>query len=297
MHILLTGGTGLIGSALVAQWQQQHKLTVLSRSAEKAQRRLGTNVKVISTLTDVDFNTVDVVVNLAGEPIVGKRWTAAQKLVLCNSRWHCTEQIVLAIKAASKPPKLLISGSAIGVYGAQQSQCISEDYSHYHNDFAHQLCQRWETLALEAESPSTRVCILRTGIVLAKAGGALSKMLPAFKLGLGGRIGSGEQYMSWIHMRDMLRLIDFLLLHPTLQGTFNATAPTPVTNSAFSQSLAEVLHRPTLLPMPAIILKFAMGEMADLLLTGQRVIPANLSKAGFEFTFPTLTPALQELLK
>lgn len=296
MRILLTGGTGLIGSALVKRWQNQHQLMVLSRSPAKVNSLFGSSVTAISRLSDVDFNTLDAVINLAGEPIVGKRWTEQQKQRLCQSRWQLTEQVVNAIKAAKTPPGVLISGSAVGIYGRQHTQRITEDFNHFHNEFSHQLCQRWETIALEATSPSTRVCILRTGIVLSANGGALQKMLLPFKLGLGGRIGNGEQYMSWIHIEDMVRLIDFLLLHPTLTGLFNATAPTPVTNAEFSRLLGKTLQRPTLLPMPAVVLKLMLGEMADLLLTGQRVIPANLSKAGFEFNYSELEKALQALL-
>jgi uncharacterized protein len=297
MRILLTGGTGLIGSGLVKHWLKQHQLLVLSRTPEKVMACFGSSVSAIAHLSDVDFNTLDAVINLAGEPIVGKRWTDAQKQRLCDSRWQLTKQLVSAITSAKTPPKVLISGSAIGIYGRQQSQLITEDFNHFHVEFSHQLCQRWETLAQEAESPSTRVCILRTGIVLSAKGGALQKMLLPFKLGVGGKIGNGEQYMSWIHISDMVRLIDFLLLHPTLTGVFNATAPNPVTNAEFSQQLAKALRRPALLPMPAFVLQLILGEMADLLLTGQRVIPANLSKAGFEFDYPELDTALQTLLR
>lgn len=295
MKILLTGGTGLIGSALVNQWHDRHELIVLSRSAAKVQNLFAERVQAVTSLSEVDFNTLDAVVNLAGEPIVGKRWSDAQKQVLCDSRWHITQQLVEAIKAAQTPPKVLLSGSAIGIYGRQQSQLINEDFSHFHAEFSQHLCQHWEELALAAAGPSTRVCVLRTGIVLANNGGALQKMLPPFKAGLGGRIGSGQQFMSWIHINDMLRLTDFLLQHPTLHGAFNATAPQPVTNAQFSQTLAKVLHRPALLPMPAFVLRLMFGEMADLLLTGQRVIPVNLIKAGFGFQFPELEPALRAL--
>ncbi|MEO3879081.1 TIGR01777 family oxidoreductase [Rheinheimera fenheensis] len=295
MNILLTGGTGLIGSALVKRWLNQHQLWVLSRDCAKAAKLLGQHVKVISSLNEVDFNQLDAVINLAGEPIADKRWTERQKQRLCDSRWQLTEQLVQAINAADTPPSVLISASAIGIYGRQDASLINEDFTHYHSEFTHLLCQRWEHIALKAQNDKTRVCLLRTGIVLSAKGGALAKMLPAFKLGLGGRIGSGEQYMSWIHLGDMLRLIEFLLLHPTLTGPFNATAPTPVTNTEFSQTLAKVLHRPAVFPVPAFVLKLLLGEMADLLLTGQRVLPANLVKAGFEFQFTTLESALRDL--
>ncbi|MBU1312021.1 MAG: TIGR01777 family oxidoreductase [Gammaproteobacteria bacterium] len=296
MNILLTGGTGLIGSGLTRLWQSQHKLWLLSRHPAKVAAMFGTAVQAISSLDEVDFNQLDAVINLAGEPIVGKRWTEQQKQRLCDSRWHLTEQLVNAIKAAASPPAVLISGSAIGIYGRHQAQLITEDAAHYNPEFSHQLCQRWEDIALAASSDRTRVCILRTGIVLADNGGALTKMLPAFKLGLGGRISHGGQYMSWLHISDMLSIIEFLLLHPTLSGIFNATAPNPVTNAEFSQTLAQVLKRPALLPMPAWLLQLMLGEMADLLLTGQRVLPANLTKAGFSFRYENLQPALSALL-
>ena len=295
MNILLTGGTGLIGSALVKKWQKQHQLQVLSRTPQKVQALFGPDVTAVANVADVDFNQLDAVVNLAGEPIVGKRWTAQQKQRLCHSRWDLTAQLVNAINTASTRPGILISGSAIGFYGAQQQQLISEEFNDSTNEFSHQLCQRWEEIASAVKSP-TRLCILRTGIVLAKTGGALQKMLPPFKLGLGGRIGTGQQYMSWIHIDDMVALIDFLLQHPTLQGVFNATAPHPVTNTEFSQTLAQLLHRPALLPMPALVLQCLLGEAADLLLTGQRVLPTNATKAGFSFQYDKLQPALAELL-
>ncbi|GAB2929656.1 TIGR01777 family oxidoreductase [Rheinheimera gaetbuli] len=296
MNILLTGGTGLIGSGLVRLWQAQHQLWVLSRDPAKVHAMFGTDVHAISQLSEVDFNQLDAVVNLAGEPIAGKRWTRQQKERLCHSRWHITEQLVSAIKAATSPPAILLSGSAVGVYGRQASVLVTEDYTHPHAEFSRQLCQRWEDIACQASSDVTRVCIIRTGIVLANKGGALKKMLPAFKLGLGGRIGHGEQYMSWVHISDMLNIFDFMLHHPTLSGIFNATAPNPVTNAEFSLTLAQVLKRPALLPMPAVVLQLLLGEMADLLLTGQRVLPANLIKAGYSFRYENLQPALSSLL-
>lgn len=297
MHILITGATGLIGSRLIHRWRNQHRLTVLTRDTEATTHKLGTDIVIVDSLSDINFNDIDAVINLAGEPIVGKRWSDKQKSQLCQSRWQLTEQISSAIKAAQTPPKVLISGSAIGYYGRQQHQRIDEDYPHPYPEFSHQLCEKWEALAQNAQSATTRVCIIRTGIVLANAGGALQKMLLPFKLGLGGRIGDGNQFMSWVHIDDMARLIDFLLLHPTLTGVFNATAPMPVTNAEFSKTLASVLQRPCLLPMPALALKLMLGEMADLLLTGQCVIPANLTKAGFEFTYTELEPALRSLLR
>ena len=297
MKILITGGTGLIGRGLVHRWQATHTLYVLSRSQQKVKAHFADSVTALTDLAMVDFNQLDAVINLAGEPIADKRWTAQQKHKLCHSRWDLTQQLVSAIQAAKTPPAVFISGSAIGVYGRQQASLITEEFDHYHHEFTNHLCHKWEQIALQAGSEHTRVCLLRTGVVLKKQAGALHKMLLPFKFGLGGRVGSGEQYMSWIHHDDMLACIEFLLMQPTLSGVFNATAPTPVTNTEFSQTLANVLRRPAILPMPAVALKLLLGEMADLLLTGQRVIPANLTKAGFEFNFPTLEPALHNLLQ
>lgn len=294
MNILITGGTGVIGQALVKRWQTTHELIILSRSPDKVTALFGTAVKICSSINSLDFNQINAIINLAGEPIAGKRWSQRQKQQLCQSRWRITQQLVEKIKQSSNPPGVMISGSAVGVYGRQGSEAIDEHHDNYYPEFSHQLCQQWEALAQQA-SDTIRVCLLRTGIVLANNGGALKKMLPAFKLGLGGPISSGQQYMSWIHLDDMVRLIDFLLQHPTLAGAFNATAPEPVTNKEFSDALAKRLHRPALLTMPAPLLRLLMGEMADLLLYGQRVLPKRLLDAGFEFHHPKLTNALNAL--
>lgn len=220
MRILLTGGTGLIGSALLKHWQNEHQLTVLTRTVRPG----SSAVQYITDLAKVDFNQLDAVINLAGEPIADKRWTDAQKDRICQSRWQLTEQLVQHITAASTPPAVLISGSAIGFYGRQGEQEISEEYQAFFPEFSHDICARWENLAWQANSPQTRVCLIRTGVVLAANGGALKKMLPPFKLGLGGKIGSGDQYMSWIHLDDMVALIDFLLHNDQISGAVNATA-------------------------------------------------------------------------
>ncbi|WP_333608514.1 TIGR01777 family oxidoreductase [Arsukibacterium sp.] len=294
MNILITGGTGLIGKALQQQWAPQHQLIILSRQAKQLQLA-DRQVRYISELQQADFNKIDAVVNLAGEPIADKRWTASQKEKICHSRWQITEQLVEAIAAADTPPHTLISGSAIGFYGRQADQEITEDYQAFYPEFSHDICARWENLAQRAASDKTRVCLLRTGIVLAENGGALKKMLLPFKLGLGGPIGNGVQYMSWVHLQDMIRLIDFLLQRPELKGPFNAVAPKAVTNKVFTQYLAARLHRPALLPMPSFMVKLLFGEMSDILLYGQRVVPKRLLAAGFSFTYPQLPSALAAL--
>lgn len=294
MKILITGGTGLIGKALQQHWLAHHQLIILSRQAKQHQLA-DKQVSYISELSQVDINTLDAIVNLAGEPIADKRWSDAQKKRICDSRWLITEQLSEAINKASTPPHTFISGSAIGFYGRQAEQEITEDYQAFYPEFSHDICARWENLAKQAANEQTRVCMLRTGIVLAEKGGALKKMLPPFKLGLGGPIGNGQQYMSWIHLDDMVRLIDFVLQHPELNGPINAVAPKAVTNSLFAKKLAARLHKPALLPMPAFAVKMLFGEMSDLLLYGQRVVPKRLLDAGFSFNYPQLPMALAAL--
>ncbi len=189
----------------------------------------------------------------------------------------------------------MLNASAVGFYGRQSGETIDESYQSYYPEFSHDICARWENLANRANSAQTRVCILRLGIVLAPRGGALAKMLPAFKLGLGGRIGSGEQYMSWIHLDDVSAAFDFLLQHPELKGVFNATAPMAVTNKQWTKLLAERLGKPAMLPVPAMVVRLLFGEMSDILLFGQNVYPKQLLDAGFHFKYNQLRAALQAL--
>jgi len=295
MRILITGATGLIGKALVQRWQHQHQLICLSRDIVKAQRQSDPAVHWTDNLASVDFNQLDIVVNLAGEPIAAKRWTVQQKERICQSRWQITEQIAGAILQANTPPQLLINGSAIGFYGRQSAGSIDERCTTFYPDFSHDICARWENLAMRAQTEKTRVCILRTGIVLSDNGGALSKMLPAYRFGLGGKLGDGEQYMSWIHLDDMVGIIEFMLEHAECQGVYNATAPMAVTNKQFSKLLAERLAKPELLPLPAFALRLLFGEMADLLLFGQQVYPKRLLDAGYHFHYSQLRAALAAL--
>ncbi|OBP14597.1 TIGR01777 family protein [Rheinheimera sp. SA_1] len=295
MRILITGASGLIGSALVRLWQNQHQLIVLSRSVKKVQQQFGNTVQAVESFSEVDFNQLDMVVNLAGEPIANSRWTSTQKDRICQSRWQLTEQLVALIQQATTPPHTLINASAVGFYGRQSGDAIDENYQSYYPEFSHDICARWENLANRARSEQTRVCILRIGIVLAANGGALKKMLPPFKLGLGGVIGNGEQYMSWIHLDDLIAIFEFLLQHPALHGVFNATAPMAVSNKQWTKILAERLGKPALLPMPAFAVKLLFGEMSDLLLFGQNVYPQRLLDHGFTFKFSQFRAALQDL--
>lgn len=297
MHYLITGGTGLIGSSLIDQLAQnkQDNITVLTRHTSKALQRLNNRIKVINTLSLVNIEEIDIIINLAGEPIAEKRWSKKQKHEICHSRWSLTEQIVSLIENADAPPHLLISGSAIGIYGRQGNQPITEDFNNFHEEFSHTVCQRWENIANKASS-STRVALLRTGIVLAKKQGALAKMLLPFKLGLGGKIAQGDQVMSWIHIEDMVGAIIHIIENQALHGPINITSEQTVTNKVFSSSLAKALNRPCFFTTPAFLLKLIFGEMADLLLYGQNVQPKKLQMSNFNFKYKNLDKALQSLL-
>ncbi|GMM82825.1 TIGR01777 family oxidoreductase [Pseudoalteromonas sp. MTN2-4] len=297
MKILITGATGLIGSALCKILADKHELIALTRNINKAKSTLANSIKFIGDLEDLNFDDLDAVINLAGEPIADKRWSAQQKQRIFQSRIGITEQIVTKINASDEPPEVFISGSAIGFYGRQPAEnIVTESCSSTYPEFSHQLCKQWEELALQAQSPEVRVCLLRTGIVLSKQGGALDKMLPAFKLGLGGKMASGNQMMSWIHIDDMINAIVFLLDAPNAHGAFNLTAPEPVSNTNFTHILAKALKRPALFPMPEFVLKLLFGEMSDLLIFGQNVIPVKLEQQGFKFKYNTLDTALNEIL-
>jgi uncharacterized protein (TIGR01777 family) len=295
MNILITGGSGLIGQTLIKALSTDH-IIVLTRQPEKVAKVLSRDVVLVTSLEQVDFNTLDIVVNLAGEAIVDKRWSAVQKDRICQSRWLITQALVEKIQSATAPPHCFISGSAIGFYGRQNENAIDEDYQDINPEFSHTICQKWEQLAEQANSDKTRVCLLRTGIVLANNGGALKKMLPAFKCGLGGPIASGQQYMSWIHIDDMVAIILTAIYQPLLAGPINATAPMPVSNQEFSETLSAVLHRPCIFRVPTAILRLMMGESADLLLFGQNVIPKKLLDNHFKFQYPSLQVALKQLL-
>ncbi|MFC3396219.1 TIGR01777 family oxidoreductase [Brenneria rubrifaciens] len=297
MQLLITGGTGLIGRHLIQRLLLlSHHVTVLTRDPERARRVLGDQVEYWSTLNNkTSLNGFNGVINLAGEPIADKRWTTQQKKRLSQSRWNITEQLAKLISASSEPPSVLISGSAVGYYGDQGSALVTEDETPV-NEFTHHLCARWEALAQSAESDKTRVCLLRTGIVLSAEGGALAKMLSIFRLGLGGPMGSGKQYMSWIHIDDMVNGILYLLDNPILSGPFNMVSPYPVRNEQFSATLAQVLNRPGFLRAPAFAIKLLMGEASTLVLGGQRALPNRLEAAGFGFRFFELEETLKEIV-
>jgi len=297
MKILITGATGFIGTQLIQFLKRNlHDLIILSRNPEQVS---DSSILAIKSLNELDDKKpIDVIVNLAGAPI-DKRWTRSYKNTLIDSRVHLTQDIVDWMELQETKPKVFISASAIGYYGAQGTVPLDEE-SNAHDEFTHQLCQQWETAALKAQELGVRTCITRFGVVLGKNGGALKKMLPTFRVGLGGVLGDGKQIFSWVHIDDVCRAIIFLIERTELSGVFNVTAPEPdlITNKKLTQKLGRVLQRPSFFVIPGVLIKLIYGEMGDrLLLHGQNVIPKRLNKAGFKFSYPLLSPALESIIK
>lgn len=297
MRILITGGTGLIGRHLCKRLLSEgHKLTVLSRKPESVAEKCGSGVRAFASLDEWREDDVfDAVINLAGEPIVDKRWTDARKKILWDSRVTLTEDLVRRIAAARQKPGVLLSGSAIGYYGGCLDAMLDEN-SPAGNDFPAELCKAWEGAARAAEKLDVRVCLLRTGLILSPDGGLLQRMIPPFKLGMGARVGDGKQWMSWVHIDDYLAMLLRLLRDEQMRGPYNLTAPQPATNLEFTKTLAATLRRPAPFVAPAFVLKSTLGEAACLLLEGQRVLPRKLETARHRFEYPNLTLALQQLL-
>lgn len=304
VRVVVTGGTGFIGRPLCQRLVSLgHTVTVLTRDPAAARARLDPPVSLIGWEgfrgpTDgllAALGDSDVIINLAGAPIAAGRWTAQAKARLRNSREGTTSALVAALSKLRPRPVLLISASAIGYYGPRQDEALTEE-SPSGSGFLASLCREWEAAARAAERLGVRVVLPRIGVVLGRHGGALAKMLPAFRLGLGGPVGSGAQWMSWIHLDDLIELLLFLL-NEAAGGPVNATAPHPVTNREFARTLGRTLRRPAWARVPAPVLRILLGEMAEeLLLTGQRVLPHRAEAMGFRFRYPTLPEALHAIL-
>jgi uncharacterized protein (TIGR01777 family) len=279
-------------------WDERHTLVLLSR---RPPREVGVTKKEWFAWNpphggswEAALDGADGIVNLAGEPIAAKRWSDAQKAKLRASRIDSTGALVAAIRKARVKPKFLVNGSAVGYYGAHGDETVTES-TPPGKDFLAQLCVEWEAEARKAEELGVRVAMARTGIVLGKGRGALAKMVPPFRMFLGGPLGSGEQYMPWIHIEDQLGLLHFLIARDEARGPFNATAPNPVTMAEFCSALGAALNRPSWVSVPPSALALLTGEMADMLLTGQRAIPEAAQKLGYVFRYPTIGAALESL--
>jgi hypothetical protein len=295
--VLITGATGFIGRRLVeALAAASHQPIVLARDPAKA-TRLAPPFRLITSLDQIPSDArIDAVVNLAGEPIADRLWTAARRRRLLASRLRVTRAVVRLIARLDRKPAVLVSGSAVGWYGLWQDESLTE-FDGGKACFTHRLCSAWERAARAAERHGVRVVRLRIGLVLGTEGGVLSRLLTPFEFGLGGRIGNGRQWMSWIERDDLVRLIAHVIATPSLTGAVNATAPEPVTNATFTRELAGALRRPALLPVPAALLRRLAGDLADeLLIGGQRVLPDKVDASGFAFRHPTLPSALSAML-
>jgi uncharacterized protein len=319
MRILITGATGFIGRALCEHLAERDDVVAVSRDVAAAQRRLGTNAKVLPLpVTAAEWAAAlegcDGVVNLAGESIAAGRWTDERKRRIRDSRVELTRELVQGLHATAAPPRVLVSASAVGYYGPHGDEQIDESAA-AGGDFLAEVCLAWEREALAAEAGSerrvhgerplvptqderagVRVVRLRIGVVLGEGGGALERMVTPFRFFAGGPLGSGRQWISWIHRDDVVGLIDLALHDPRVEGALNATAPEPQKMRDFCRILGKVLARPSWAPVPEFVLRLALGDMADMLLTGQRVVPAAAQKVGYHFRYPELEAALRAIL-
>jgi uncharacterized protein (TIGR01777 family) len=295
--ILVTGGTGFVGRRLVAALVAGgHEVTVLTRRPAAA-AALPAPLRIVTSLDQIPAAArIDAVVNLAGEPISDAPWTRAKRLRILRSRLTVTREVVRLVARLKEPPEVLVSGSAIGWYGLRGDEALDEG-SDGTPCFSRDLCLRWEKAAAPVQDNGVRLVLLRTGLVLATEGGMLSRLLTPFELGLGGPFACGSHWMSWIHRDDLVRLIVHAIATPTLEGPLNGTAPEPVRNRDFAKALGRALHRPALLAVPPQPLRLVLGDFAEeLLLRGQKVLPAEAVASGFRFTYPTLDRALETIV-
>jgi len=297
MTVLITGSTGFIGSALIPVLQREgHTVKRLLRSPTASAQDLVWD-PASGQLDRSRLEGLDAVIHLAGESIAEGRWTLGKKARIRESRIQGTSLLSQTLAGLSLPPKVLVSASAMGYYGDRGSEILSED-SNSGNGFLAEVCREWEAATAPAVEKGIRVVHLRFSLILSKAGGALAKMLLPFRMGAGGRIGSGKQYWSWIAIDDLISVILHVLISNSLQGPVNVATPNPVTNAEFTEVLGKVLKRPTLFPMPAFAARLAFGEMADpLLLCSARLQPSRLIAVNFEFQYPELEGALHHLLQ
>lgn len=300
MKVLVTGATGLIGRALCKLLAAGgHSIVALSRSPESARNLVASEVRKWDAKAGppdpATLNGVEAVVHLAGEPIVARRWTPEQKKVIRESRVASTANLVSAIRSSQSKPRVLVSASAVGYYGDRGDEQL-EETSSAGEGFLPEVCKEWEAAAQAVSDIGLQSVQVRTGVVLSTEGGALARMLPPFKLALGGPLGNGRQWFPWIHIKDIAGIFYHALITSTVEGPINGVAPEPVTNAEFTRELGRVLHRPALVPVPEFALRALMGEMADVLFVSQRVVPVKALSSGYEFHYPQLAQSLEDLL-
>lgn len=303
MKIVVAGGSGFIGNALLQRLaQERHDVVVLTRTPGKTGRSVPANVTEVAW----DGRSVgpwgrhldgaDAVINLAGESLDARRWTTAQKERIIASRVDAAGAIRDAVERATRKPSVVVNAAAVGLYGAVEDGECRED-APPGQGFLAETCVRWEHAALQIGAAGPRIVILRFGVVLGQGGGVLRKMLPPFRLFAGGPLGNGRQWFPWIHRDDLIGVILFVIGRPDVHGPVNCVAPEPVTMRTFCAALGKALHRPSWAPVPGVVLRVLLGEMAGMVLTGQRVVPAKLRQLGFTFRYPALAPALTDILR
>jgi len=289
MKVIIAGGSGFLGTALAGSLRADgHHVTIISRHPQGPNQAAWTDRAALER--------ADAIVNLAGTSLESGRWTEARKADILHSRVHATETIVNALSEVSRRPSVFLNQSAVGFYGAHGSEALTEE-SPPGSDFLASVCVSWEAAAMKA-AWMTRVVVLRTGLPLDPSGGALPRLALPFRFFAGGRLGSGEQYWSWIHLDDWIRMVRWAIDEPRINGPLNVTAPAPATNRELATALGTALRRPAFAPAPAFALRLLLGEMADaLILSGQRVLPAKATRAGFQFRYPDLDSALQQMYR
>ncbi len=304
MKVIVAGATGFIGQTLIARLlENHHEVILLTRAPGKALAEWGGSVTAVSWdgrspgAWEEFFEGADGVINLCGESIAAKKWTPQQKEKILSSRIESTQAIVQAMEKASRKPAVLVNASGVGFYGPVEGDEPVTEQSPRGSGFLAETCELWEKEALKAESFGVRVALARIGIVLEKDGGALQKMLPPFLYYAGGPLGSGRQWFPWVHRDDVVGMLKYALRDPRVSGPFNACAPEPVTMGDFSKALGRVTGRPSWAAVPAFVLKQLLGEMAEMLLTGQRAVPQKMRSWGYSFRYPDLEPALRAILE
>jgi uncharacterized protein (TIGR01777 family) len=302
MKVIITGGTGLIGQALTANLAaDKHEIIILSRNPDAHTDTLpkGASLQKWDAQSAEGWGHLaegaDAIINLAGAGIADERWSKKRKALILDSRINAGKAVVAAVQAATNKPRVVIQASAVGYYGAQRDAVLTEK-SPAGNDFPAEVSIQWEPATAEVEMMGVRRIIARFGVVLSMSGGALPRMAKPIQLGIGGHIGSGDQWFSWVHIDDVVRSLRFLMADPHASGVYNITGPAPVSNKTFANTIGNVINRPTLLPVPGFAMKALFGEMSHVLLTGQNVVPARLADAGFQFRFPHADNALRDLL-
>jgi uncharacterized protein (TIGR01777 family) len=301
MNVLIFGGTGFLGTKLTKELiSSGYKVSVITRNRQITEDKVESNVDLIewdniSPLSSIyDSKDFDVVINFAGESIGNRRWSNSVKQEILNSRISTTRSIVNAINDGTMNPKVLINASAVGYYGPRQDDKITESEGPG-QDFLAEVCRKWEDEAYKVQNEFTRVVTIRIGLVLGSQG-ALTRMVLPYKFYVGGPLGKGNQWLPWIHIQDLVRMLRFIIEHDEVTGPVNGTAPEPVRMKEFSKVLGEILKRPSWFPVPEFILKIVLGQMSEMLIHGQRAIPQKISDIGFEFKFPDLRSALEDAL-